>query len=69
MDIREFDVNYHIRVSIDKELRCSFWYEIEIDGPYMTNFEHLKSKLDKADLRVFAFDIETTKDPLKFPNA
>jgi len=35
----------------------------------MTNFEHLKSKLDKADLRVFAFDIETTKDPLKFPNA
>lgn len=34
----------------------------------MINFEHLKTKLDKADLRVFAFDIETTKDPLKFPD-
>jgi len=33
MDIREFDVNYHIRVSIDKELRCSFWYEVDLDGP------------------------------------
>ena len=30
--------------------------------------EHLKNKLDKADLRVMAFDIETTKATLKFPD-
>jgi hypothetical protein len=31
--------------------------------------ECLKSKLDKADLRVMAFDIETSKATLKFPDA
>ncbi len=51
------------------ELRCSFWYEVEMDGPLMTGFSHLKSKLDKADLRILAFDIETTKAPLKFPDS
>lgn len=30
---------------------------------------HLKDKLDKPQLRVLAFDIETTKDPLKFPDS
>lgn len=68
-DIREYDVPYHIRVSIDMELRCSFWYEVEMEGPLMVKFEHLKSMLDKADLRILAFDIETTKQALKFPDA
>jgi DNA polymerase epsilon subunit 1 len=69
IDIREYDVLYHIRTCIDSELRCSFWYSIDMDGPMMTKFEHLKSKLDKADLRILAFDIETTKAALKFPDA
>jgi DNA polymerase epsilon subunit 1 len=30
---------------------------------------HLQDKLDKAQLRVLAFDIETTKAPNKFPDA
>jgi DNA polymerase epsilon subunit 1 len=68
-DIREYDVPYHIRVSIDMELRCSFWYDVEMDGPLMTSFTHLKTKLDKADLRILAFDIETSKAPLKFPDS
>lgn len=59
---------YHIRVQIDNELRCSFWYEFELDGALMVKFTHLKDKLDKADLRIMAFDIETTKSPLKFPD-
>jgi DNA polymerase epsilon subunit 1 len=62
-------VPYHIRVSIDNELRCSFWYQVEMNGPLMIKAEHLKQMLDKADLRVLAFDIETTKAALKFPNA
>ena len=68
-DLREFDVPYHIRVCIDNEIRCSFWYEVEMDGPLMVKCEHLKTKLDKADLRILAFDIETTKATLKFPDA
>jgi len=69
LEIREYDVPYHIRVCIDKELRCSFWYQIEMEGPKMVKYEHLKSKLDKADLRILAFDIETSKAPLKFPDS
>jgi len=34
----------------------------------MKQFTHLKEKLDKAEIRVLAFDIETTKQPLKFPD-
>ena len=60
---------YHIRVCIDNELRCSYWYAVDMDGPLMTGIDHLKSKLDKADLRIFAFDIETTKATLKFPDS
>jgi DNA polymerase epsilon subunit 1 len=67
--LREYDVNYHIRMAIDNELRCAFWYEIEMDGPLITGIKHLKEKLDKADLRILAFDIETTKAALKFPDS
>ena len=69
IDIREYDVPYHIRVSIDSELRCSFWYQVDMDGPLMLKIEHLKSKQDKADFRILAFDIETTKAALKFPDS
>ena len=69
IDIREFDVAYHIRCMIDNEIRCSFWYEVSVDGPLLQNIKHLPEKLDKADLRIFAFDIETTKAPLKFPDS
>jgi DNA polymerase epsilon subunit 1 len=61
-------LNYQIRVQIDNELRVSHWYQVELEGPIMKSFVHLKEKLDKADIRVLAFDIETTKQPLKFPD-
>jgi DNA polymerase epsilon subunit 1 len=35
----------------------------------LTSLKQLPDKLDKADLRVFAFDIETTKAELKFPDS
>jgi len=68
VDMREYDVSYHTRVMIDNEIRCSFWYEYTVDGPLCTGLTQLKDKLDKADLRVMAFDIECTKQPLKFPD-
>ena len=69
IDIREFDVVYHVRSMIDCEIRCSFWYEVTVEGPILKKMTHLVEKLDKADLRIMAFDIETTKAPLKFPDS
>ncbi|WAR05620.1 DPOE1-like protein, partial [Mya arenaria] len=48
VDIREHDVPYHVRVSIDLSLNVGHWY---------------------SDPVVLAFDIETTKLPLKFPDS
>lgn len=54
---------------IDREIRVSFWYDLKLEGNLLVQFEQLVDKLDKADLRVMAFDIETTKSPSKFPDA
>lgn len=67
-DIREYDVPYHIRVMIDKEIRCGVWNEFTLESDRCTEVKHLKEKTDKADLRIMAFDIETFKSPLKFPD-
>ena len=69
IEIREFDVTYYIRTCIDNEIWCSQWYEVEFDEKLITKMTHLHAKLDKPQLRVLAFDIETTKDPLKFPDS
>lgn len=69
VEIREYDVAYHIRTMVDNEIRCAFWYEVELEGSLLKGLTHLKEKLDKADLRILAFDIETTKAPLKFPDS
>jgi DNA polymerase epsilon subunit 1 len=53
---------------IDREFRCSLWYSVALEGPVMQSCTLLKEMLDKADLRIMAFDIETTKQPLKFPD-
>ena len=67
--IREYDVAYHIRTLVDNEIRCSFWYEVELNGMQLEKFTKLADKLDKPKLSVCAFDIETTKEELRFPNS
>jgi DNA polymerase epsilon subunit 1 len=39
IDIREYDVPYHVRVCIDNEIRCSFWYNLKLDGPIIVEKE------------------------------
>ena len=68
LELREYDIPYYTRVCIDNEIRVSFWYELEIQEKKINRITHLKEKLDKPDLRIFAFDIETTKADLKFPD-
>ncbi|XP_022098482.1 DNA polymerase epsilon catalytic subunit A-like [Acanthaster planci] len=69
IDIREYDVPYHVRVAIDKKIHVGHWYSVQGRGampPIITQRDDL---LDRPDPVVLAFDIETTKLPLKFPDA
>ncbi|SJM88070.1 probable DNA polymerase epsilon catalytic subunit A [Zygosaccharomyces bailii] len=63
-DIREYDVPFHVRVSIDKDIRVGKWYKVTSAG-----LIEYPEKVAFADPVVLAFDIETTKAPLKFPDA
>ena len=84
LDIREYDLPYYLRVAIDKgELRSSFplrfvadffadvrvglWYEVTALHGDIT-IEVIKERVSRAEPVVMAFDIETTKAPLKFPD-
>ncbi|SCU99256.1 LAME_0G02454g1_1 [Lachancea meyersii CBS 8951] len=63
-DIREYDVPFHVRVAIDNDVRVGKWYKVTSRG-----FLEVAEKVAFADPVVLAFDIETTKAPLKFPIA
>jgi len=79
IDAREWDVPYHIRVAIDKgsvsiklrltlDIRIGKWYTVKAKGGNVT-IEVIEDRLKRADPVVLAFDIETCKSPLKFPDA
>lgn len=61
---------YHVRVSTDKKIFIGSWYTIQSKGsheiPIITKRDDI---IDRPDMIVLAFDIETTKLPLKFPDA
>ncbi|XP_005182541.1 DNA polymerase epsilon catalytic subunit 1 [Musca domestica] len=70
-ELREHDVPYHVRVSIDLKIFCGQWYNIRcrsggMELPIITCRPDI---LERPEPVVLAFDIETTKLPLKFPDA
>ena len=69
VDIREHDLPLHVRVSIDRAIFVGTWYAVKCRGtseePVITKREDL---IERPDCIVLAFDIETTKLPLKFPD-
>ena len=72
VDIREYDVPYHVRACIDLEIRAGSWYTItpqpdQCQGRGCTLSDPEVEK--KANPVALAFDIECTKAPLKFPDA
>ena len=70
LDIREYDVPYHMRYMIDSEVRCGHWYDVKVEiGDGDVIITHRPDLKRRAEVRVCAFDIETTKLPLKFPDA
>jgi DNA polymerase epsilon subunit 1 len=67
-DIREHDVPYCTRVSIDKGLRVGKWYKVSAEHGEIS-CEEIPHRIDFGDTTILAFDIETTKRPLKFPDS
>ncbi|XP_049878007.1 DNA polymerase epsilon catalytic subunit 1 [Pectinophora gossypiella] len=69
LDIREHDVPYHVRVSIDVKIFCGTWYTVKSRGTEPPVFTKRDDIIERPDPIVLAFDIETTKLPLKFPDS
>ncbi|CAN7979975.1 unnamed protein product, partial [Ixodes pacificus] len=69
VDIREHDVPYHIRVSIDLKIFVGLWYAVRGRGVEAPDIKKREDILIVPDVTVLAYDIETTKLPLKFPDA
>ncbi|EGO19905.1 hypothetical protein SERLADRAFT_363759 [Serpula lacrymans var. lacrymans S7.9] len=67
IDIREYDVPYYLRVAIDNELRVGLWYAVTFTAG-QPSFTQIVERVKRADPVVMAYDIETTKAPLKFPD-
>ncbi|CCM01776.1 uncharacterized protein FIBRA_03843 [Fibroporia radiculosa] len=67
IDIREFDVPYYLRVAMDNEIRVGLWYSVTFTAGQPA-FKQLVERVKRADPVVMAYDIETTKAPLKFPD-
>lgn len=70
-DMKEFDIPYTIRISIDLDLRVGAWFEVS-PSPSSSLFcqvEWKKEMLELCEPKILAFDIECEKAPLKFPNA
>ncbi|KAG8951372.1 DNA polymerase epsilon catalytic subunit [Tulasnella sp. 424] len=67
VDIREYDVPYYLRVAIDNDIRVGLWYTVTATQGDVT-LSIIKERVKRAEPVVMAYDIETTKLPLKFPD-
>jgi DNA polymerase epsilon subunit 1 len=67
IDIREYDVPYYLRVAIDNDIRVGLWYAVTFAAGQPA-FQRITERVKRADPVVMAYDIETTKAPLKFPD-
>ena len=64
----EYDVPYYLRVAIDNDIRVGLWYDVSFHEGAVS-LRAVPERVKRADPVVMAFDIETTKQPLKFPDA
>ena len=71
VDMREYDVPYVMRCAIDNEFFVGLWYSVNVHEGDVTiqGRPDLTAAWGRAEPRVLAFDIECTKEPLKFPQA
>ncbi|KMQ97138.1 dna polymerase epsilon catalytic subunit a [Lasius niger] len=69
LDIREYDVPHHVRVSIDANIFCGTWYSVKTKGSEPPIIVRKEDMIEPPEPIVLAYDIETTKLPLKFPDS
>lgn len=69
IDIREYDIPYYVRLAIDLDIRVGLWYTAKVYSNGSATITRRPDLVHRPDPVVFAFDIETTKLPLKFPDA
>jgi DNA polymerase epsilon subunit 1 len=67
--MREFDIPYHSRVCIDCNIRAGKWFQMDVKAGIIEKMTVRDDILSRPELKVLAFDIETSKDPLKFPDS
>ena len=80
-ELREYDVPYYQRVAIDTNIRVAQWYNVRSVTPSskhagaassfsaVVSMEKLPQRDIPPELKVLAFDIECTKQELRFPDA
>eukprot|EP00871_Galdieria_phlegrea_P006015 jgi/Galph1/900/GphlegSOOS_G5686.1 len=69
LQIREYDVPIISRAMISNHIHVGLWYRVRIGSNSSAVLELLPELVERPQPVVFAFDIETTKAPLKFPDA
>lgn len=60
---------HHIRVSIDTGIFCGTWYSVKTRGNEPPVIVRKEDMIEPPEPIVLAYDIETTKLPLKFPDS
>ncbi|KAH8548277.1 hypothetical protein BGW37DRAFT_507320 [Umbelopsis sp. PMI_123] len=69
IDIREYDIPYFLRVAIDMDIRVGLWYNVKAMQDNTIQITRRPDLVNRAEPVILAFDIETTKLPLKFPDS
>lgn len=58
-----------LAITRELDIRCGQWYDVGVPTNNGVTLEKKTDLLQRAEVRICAFDIETTKLPLKFPDA
>lgn len=70
VDLREHDIPYALRVSIDYNICVGLWYTVRAGaGGQRAQITVVREKDVRPDPVILAYDIETSKSPLKFPDS
>ncbi|EME32355.1 DNA polymerase epsilon subunit 1 [Galdieria sulphuraria] len=69
LEIFEYDISPISRTMISQNIHVGLWYNVRVDSKSNAVLHPLSEIVERPQPVVLAFDIETTKAPLKFPDA
>jgi len=50
-------------------IRAGKWFQVEVEDKLVTKIDPFPGQRAVPEMKILAYDIETSKDPLKFPDA